>query len=101
MKSFGKRGLSVANPVRAIAVRPVVNWHALEIEFSVGERYTIDLLDHIRIFPVLKPLMNLSLFSQAKLSEWGFGVTLGDDLELSVITLYRLALEQSRECSRF
>ena len=87
----------MTSKLRISAVQPVAGEHALEIEWSNGKRNTVDLIDHINTFPVLKPLRDLTLFAQAELGECGFDVTWGNDLELSAVTLHRLALEQSGE----
>lgn len=79
------------------SVKPVAGKHALLVEFGNGKRYRVDLREHIRSFPVLNPLEDLTLFSAAKVGEWGFDVTWGDDLELAATTLHRLALEQAGE----
>ena len=76
---------------RISGVRPVPGKHALLVEFADGKRYDVDLGEHIRLFPVLKPLEDLSLFSTAQVGEWGFDVSWGDDLELAAVTLHRLA----------
>jgi hypothetical protein len=87
----------MTSKVRIVSVKPVAGKHALQIEFANGKRYTVKLKEHIRRFPVLKPLEDLALFGQAKVGEWGFDVTWGDDLELAATTLHRLALEQAGE----
>lgn len=79
------------------SVKPVTGKHALLVEFANGKRYRVDLGEHIRSFPVLKPLEDLALFGTAQVGEWGFDVTWGDDLELAATTLHRLALEQAGE----
>ncbi|MBC3253879.1 DUF2442 domain-containing protein [Pseudomonas paralactis] len=79
------------------AVQPVAGKHALEIEWSNGRRHIVALAEHINTFTVLSPLLDLALFSQAKVGDWGFDVTWGNDLELSAVTLHRLALKQSGE----
>ncbi|MEH6353117.1 DUF2442 domain-containing protein [Pseudomonas sp. 3JA] len=78
-------------------MKPAPGKHALQVEFANGKRYDVDLREHIRQFPVLKPLEDLSLFGIAQVGEWGFDVSWGDDLELAAVTLYRLALEQAGE----
>jgi hypothetical protein len=77
------------------SVKPIAGRHALLVEFAKGKPYRVDLGEHIRSFPVLKPLEDLTLFSTAQVGEWGFDVTWGNDLELAATTLYRLALEQA------
>ncbi|SFP80785.1 Protein of unknown function [Geopseudomonas sagittaria] len=87
----------MTSKVRIHSVKPVAGKHALQVEFSNGKCYTVRLAEHIRSFPVLKPLEDLELFRQARVGEWGFDVTWGDDLELAATTLHRLALEQAGE----
>ena len=87
----------MTSKVRIHGVKPVAGKHALQVEFSNGKCYTVQLAEHIRSFPVLKPLEDLELFRQAQVGEWGFDVTWGGDLELAATTLHRLALEQSGE----
>ncbi|MGY2684454.1 DUF2442 domain-containing protein [Pseudomonas tolaasii] len=87
----------MTSKLRISAVQPVAGKHALKIEWNNGKRHTVDLLDHINNFSILKPLLDLDLFGQAEVGDWGFDVTWGNDLELSVVTLHRLALEQSGE----
>ncbi|TFY93605.1 DUF2442 domain-containing protein [Pseudomonas nabeulensis] len=87
----------MSSKLRISAVQPVAGEHALEVEWNNRMRHTVDLTDHINTFSILKPLRNLTLFAQAELGEWGFDVTWGNDLELPVVTLHRLALEQSCE----
>ncbi|WP_248745674.1 DUF2442 domain-containing protein [Pseudomonas sp. MWU12-2037] len=82
---------------RITAVHPVAGKLALAVDWSNGKRHTIDLVAHIRAFPVLKPLEDLALFEKAEVGEWGFDVNWGDDLELPAMTLHRLALEQAGE----
>jgi len=79
------------------SVKPAPGKHALQVEFVNGKRYDVDLREHVRQFPVLKPLEDLSLFATAQLGEWGFDVSWGDELELAAVTLHRLALEQAGE----
>ncbi|EPJ86618.1 DUF2442 domain-containing protein [Pseudomonas sp. CFII68] len=82
---------------RISSVRPVRGKHALQVEFADGKRYDVDLREHIRQFPVFQPLEGLSLFGTAQVGGWGFDVNWGDDLELAVVSLHRLALEQAGE----
>lgn len=77
------------------SVTPVPDKHTLQVEFANGKRYDVDLREHIRQFPVLKPLEDLSLFGTTQLGEWGFDVSWGNDLELAAVTLHRLALERA------
>ncbi|CAN1598553.1 hypothetical protein [Pseudomonas mediterranea] len=76
---------------------PFPGKHALQVEFVNGKRYDVDLREHVRQFPALKPLEDLSLFATAPLGEWGFDVSWDDELELAAVTLHRLALEQAGE----
>jgi len=87
----------MTSKLRISAVQPVAGKHAIEIEWNNDKRHTVDLTDHINIFPLLKPLQDLALFGRGEVGEWGFDVTWGNDLELSAVTLHRLALEQSGE----
>lgn len=87
----------MTSKVRIHSVKPVTGQHALQVEFSNGKHYTVQLAGHIRSFPVLEPLEDLELFRKAQVGEWGFDVTWGDDLELAATTLHRLALEQAGE----
>lgn len=87
----------MTSKLRISAVQPVAGKRALQIEWNNGKRHTVDLLDHINAFPILKPLLDLARFGQVQVGEWGFDVTWGNDLELSAVTLHRLALEQSGE----
>jgi hypothetical protein len=87
----------MTSKVRIHSVNPIAGKHALQVEFSNGKHYTVQLTEHIRSFPVLKPLEDLERFRQAQVGEWGFDVTWGDDLELAATTLHRLALEQAGE----
>ncbi|MGF6401766.1 hypothetical protein ABH905_005432 [Pseudomonas frederiksbergensis] len=87
----------MTSKLRISAVQPVAGKHALNVEWSNGKRHTVDVTEHIKTFPALKPLQDLAFFSQAAVGEWGFDVTWGDDLELAATTLHRLALEQSGE----
>lgn len=82
---------------RISGMKPVPGKHALLVEFANGKRYDVDLEEHIRQFPVLKSLEDLSLFGTAQMGEWGFDVSRGDDLELVAVTVHRLALEQAGE----
>jgi hypothetical protein len=82
---------------RINSVKPVSGKHALQVEFANGKHYDVDLREHIRQYPVLKPLEDLSLFGTAQVGDWGFDVNWGDDLELAAVTLHRLALEQAGE----
>ncbi|MGD8219267.1 DUF2442 domain-containing protein [Pseudomonas thivervalensis] len=82
---------------RINSVKPVPGQRALQVEFANGKRYDVDLQAHIRQFPVLKPLVDPSLFGTAQAGEWGFDVRWGDGLELAAGTLHRLALGQTGE----
>lgn len=88
--------MTTRNP-RITRVQPIADQHKLQIEFSNSKTYTLDLLEHIQGFAILKPLEDLERFAQAQIGDWGFDVTWGDDLELAATTLYRLALEQAGE----
>ncbi|KIH84294.1 DUF2442 domain-containing protein [Pseudomonas batumici] len=87
----------MTSKLRITAVQPVADKLALTVDWNNGKRHTVDLAEHIRAFPVLQPLENLALFDKAEVGEWGFDVSWGDDLELSAMTLHRLALEQAGE----
>ncbi|SCY92900.1 Protein of unknown function [Pseudomonas sp. NFACC37-1] len=82
---------------RITSVKVVPGKPALQVEFANGKRYDVDLREHIRQFPVLKPLEDLPLFGTAQVGEWGFDVSWGNGLELAAVTLRRLALEQAGE----
>ncbi|WP_413794090.1 MULTISPECIES: DUF2442 domain-containing protein [unclassified Pseudomonas] len=82
---------------RISSVKPAPGKHVLQVEFSNGKRYDVDLREHIRQFPILKPLEDLPLFGTVQVGERGFDVSWGDDLELAAVTLHRLALEQVGE----
>ena len=88
--------MTTRNP-RIIRVQPIAGQHKLQIEFSNSKTFALDLLDYLQGFAILKPLEDLERFAQAQIGGWGFDVTWGDNLELAATTLYRLALEQSRE----
>jgi hypothetical protein len=83
--------------LRISAVQPVAGKRGLNVEWNNSKRHTVDVTEHIKTFPVLKPLQDLALFSQVAVGEWGFDVTWGDDIELSAMTLHRMAQEQSGE----
>ncbi|AZE85263.1 DUF2442 domain-containing protein [Pseudomonas orientalis] len=85
----------MARELRIAAVRSIPDKHVLEIEWNNGERHMYDLFDHINDFLTLQPLRDLTLFRQVSVDEWGFGLTWGNDLELSLITLRRLTQEPS------
>lgn len=87
----------MASKLRITAVQAVAGKHALTIDWSNGKRHTVDLIEHIHTFPILKPLEDLDVFGQVKVGDWGFDVTWGDELELSAVTLHRMALEQAGE----
>lgn len=87
----------MTSKIRIAAVRAVAGKYELDIKWSNGKRHVVNLAEHIRSFPVLKPLADLALFSQVQVGEWGFDVTWGDDIELAATTLHRLALEQAGE----
>ncbi|MDH4582631.1 DUF2442 domain-containing protein [Pseudomonas sp. BN415] len=87
----------MTSKARISSVEPIAGKHALLVVFANGKRYSIDLREHIRSFPALKPLEDLALFGTAQVGEWGFDVTWDNDLELAATTLYRLALEQAGE----
>jgi DNA segregation ATPase FtsK/SpoIIIE-like protein len=55
---------------RITGVKPVPGENALQVEFANGKRHDVDLREHIRQFPVLKPLGDLSLFRTAQVGEW-------------------------------
>lgn len=87
----------MTSKVRIRSVEPVAGQHALQVEFGNRKRYTVELAEYIRSFPVLEPLADLARFRGAQVGDWGFDVTWGDDLELAATTLHRLALEQAGE----
>lgn len=73
-------------------MKPAADKYSLDIEWSSGKRCTVDLLDHISDFEALKPLRDLTLFSQVKVGERGLDVTWGNELEVSATTLYRFMM---------
>ncbi|MFJ5298910.1 DUF2442 domain-containing protein [Pseudomonas sp. NPDC088368] len=83
--------------LRIAAVRPVTGKQSLTVDWNNGKRHTIDLSAILDQFPAMAALKNPERFDQVAVGEWGFDVTWGDDLELAVSTLHRLALEQSGE----
>lgn len=87
----------MTSKLRIAAVHAVAGKYELDITWSNGKHHAVNLAEHIRSFPALKPLTKLALFSKAQVGEWGFDVTWGDDLELAATTLHRLALEQAGE----
>ncbi|WP_434605645.1 hypothetical protein [Pseudomonas sp. R1-7] len=82
---------------RINSVKAVPGQYALQVVFADGKCYDVDLREHIRQFPMLELLKDLSLFGTAQLGEWGFDVNWGDRFELAAVTLHRLALEQVGE----
>jgi Protein of unknown function (DUF2442) len=88
--------MTTRNP-RITRVQPVAGQHRLQVEFGNGKSYTVDLLEHIQSFVILKPLEDWERFAQAQIGDWGLDVNWGDDIELAATTLYRLALEQAGE----
>lgn len=87
----------MTSKVRIRSVAPVAGQLALQVEFGNRKRYTVELAEYIRSFPVLEPLADPERFREVQLGDWGFDVTWGDDLELAATTLHRLALEQAGE----
>lgn len=63
----------MTSKLRISAVQPVAGKHALNIEWNNGKQHVIDVSEHIKTFPVLKPLHDLKLFSQVAVGEWGLG----------------------------
>ena len=87
----------MTSKVRIRSVEPVAGQLALQVEFGNRKRYTVELAEYIRSFPVLEPLADPERFREVQVGDWGFDVTWGDDLELAATTLHRLALEQAGE----
>ncbi|MNY27494.1 DUF2442 domain-containing protein [Pseudomonas fluorescens] len=57
----------MTSKLRISAVQPVAGKHALDIEWNNGKRHTVDVTEHIKTFPVLKPLKDLKLFGKVEL----------------------------------
>ena len=67
----------MTSEARINSVKPILGQYALQVEFADGKRYDVDLREHIRQFPVLQLLKDLSLFGAAQVGERGFDVCWG------------------------
>ena len=70
----------------------------LRVAWTDGSSHTVDLAEFLAAYKVFAPLRREpERFRSATMGEWGWDVTWGGDMEISVDTLWRLALEQSGE----
>jgi len=74
----------------------------LRVEFMGDRTFDVDLAAFLYTYKVYEPIVdNPELFGQAKVGEWGWDVVWprdgAEELDISAITLWRLALEQAGE----
>ncbi|MEN0105737.1 MAG: DUF2442 domain-containing protein [Pseudomonas sp.] len=83
--------------LRIAAVEPANEALTLLITWSDRRQQPVNLAEPLRTYSVLEALQDPALFQQVQVGEWGFDVVWPGDIELSAITLYRLAMEQAGE----
>lgn len=88
--------MKAPQPHRIDAVA-ALDGNRLCVGFADGWTTTIDIGGFIAAKPVLAPLLDTDLFSQAAVGEWGFDVTWdhGGDLTLAATLLREMAEQQS------
>lgn len=73
----------------------------LRIEWRDGSASEVDLSKFLHTYKIFRPLREEpALFARAEVGEWGWDVSWGGDMDISVCTLWRLALEQAGEAMR-
>lgn len=78
--------------IMAVTVRaPMV----LEIAWSTGETYTVDVTEQVKRFKVLAPLADVMVFSQAHVGLWGHSVVWTDEADLGADLLYEMCRKQA------
>lgn len=68
---------------------------ALEIAWSTGEAYSVDVTEQVKRFKVLAPLADIAVFSQAHVGLWGHSVVWSDEADLGADLLYELCRKQA------
>jgi hypothetical protein len=71
----------------------------LQITWSTGECYVVDLAEPIQRLKVLAPLQDPTLFARAQVGEWGHSVVWNDAIDLGADRLYERCKEQAGELS--
>lgn len=71
----------------------------LQITWSTGECYVVDLAEPIQRLKVLAPLQEPTLFARARVGEWGHSVVWNDEIDLGADRLYERCKEQAGELS--
>lgn len=71
----------------------------LQITWSTGECYVVDLAEPIQRLKVLAPLQEPTLFARAQVGEWGHSVVWNDEIDLGADRLYERCKEQAGELS--
>jgi len=78
------------------AATPTNEDHVLGITWGDGSRARVDLTEPVFRLKRFRPLRNSERFKDVSVSDWGWAIAWGDDLDMSSETLWRLAQEQSR-----
>lgn len=86
--------------LRIAAVEPLSGKKTLRLTLSDGREVSVNLAESTQVFGALASLQDDALFQRVQVGEWGFDVVWPGDIELSAITLYRLALEQAGKTSQ-
>ncbi len=77
------------------AATPTNEDHVLDVIWGDGTRARIDLTELVFRLKHFRPLRNSARFRDVSVSDWGWAISWGDDLDLSSETLWRLAQEQA------
>ena len=78
--------------VRAVKAKAPAS---LQIVWSRGEKFTVDVSRLIERFKIYAPLKNAALFDKAKADPWGHSVNWPGDIHMSADQLYELARAQA------
>lgn len=80
-----------------VALKP----YRLRIDWIDGSTHDVDLSAFLHTYKIFQPLLDQpELFTKAQVGEWGWDISWGEDMDISVTTLWRLALEQAGEAMR-
>ena len=81
--------------IKIRAVVPASEEYVLRIAWDDGSSSRVDLTELIFRLKHLRPLRNKKRFKDVSVSDWGWAISWGDELDVSVETLHRMAIEQA------
>lgn len=93
MSETKTRDSRIAPKIRTVS--PTDQDQVLAITWGDGSRARVDLTEPIFRLKHLRPLRNREWFKKVSVSDWGWAISWGDDLDMSSETLRRLAQEQA------